>query len=142
MSYVIVYWSRYGNGKKIVDSLSVKLKEKKEETQIFKTDEADPKNMPEADLYVFSAPAEAFNVQKNMRKFMKNLEGMEDKKYAIINTHSMENKNWLHKMEKLLSKKNMVKVAGIDFQVGKNAKTGDGIVDGWEAKLDDFAKKL
>ncbi|MCK4365912.1 MAG: flavodoxin family protein, partial [Thermoplasmatales archaeon] len=123
MKYVIVYWSRYGNGKKVVDYLAGKLKEKSIETQILKTDEADPTALPEADLYVFSAPTEAFNIQKNMRKFMKELQGMEDKKYGIINTHRM-NKNWLPKMEKLLTKKKMVKMAGVDFQVGKDAQTG------------------
>ena len=141
MRYVIVYWSRYGNGKKIVENLTGKLKNKAEEVKVFKTDEADPKSMPEADLYVFSAPTEAFNVQRNMRSFMKNIQGLEEKKYGIINTHSM-NKNWLNKMEKLLSKKNMVKVAGVDFQVGKDAQTGNGLPEGWESKLDEFAAKL
>ena len=141
MKYVIVYWSRYGNGKKIVDKLVVKLKEKNIETQVFKTDEADPNFMPEADLYLFSAPTEAFNVQKNMRKFMKRLEGMQNKKYGIINTHGMD-RNLLPKMEKLLSKKNMVKVAGVDFQIGKNANTGEGLLEGWETKLDEFVNRL
>jgi len=141
MKYVIVYWSRYGNGKKIVNYLSNKLKEKKEETQVFKTDEADPSSLPEADYYVFSAPAEAFNVQRNMRSFMKHLEGMEDKKYGIINTHGMD-RNWLSKMEKLLSKKKMVKVADVDFKVGKDANSGNALSDGWENKVDDFVGKL
>ena len=104
MKYVIVYWSRYGNGKKLVDYLTGKLEKKKAEIQIFKTDEADPATMPEADVYVFSAPTEAFNIQKDMRKFMKKLKGMEERKYGIINTHGMK-KNCLHKMEKLLSNK-------------------------------------
>lgn len=141
MNYVIVYWSRYGNGKRIVDNLAEKLKKKGGETQIFKTDEADPTNMPEADLYIFSSPAEAFNLQKNMRAFMKRLEGMEEKRYGIINTHGLD-RNWLNKMEKLLSKKKMVKVAGVDFQVGKNANTGNGLMEGWETKLDEFAKRI
>jgi flavodoxin len=141
MNYVIVYWSRYGNGKRVVDYLATKLNEKKGKTQVLKTDEADPTNMPDADLYVFSAPAEAFNLQTNMRTFMKNLEGMEKKKYGIINTHGME-KNRLYKMEKLLSKKNMVKVAEVDFRVGKDASTGNGLMQDWETKIDDFAKKL
>lgn len=141
MKYVIVYWSRYGNGKKLVDRLAQKLKGKKAEIQLLKTDEADPTNMPEANVYIFSAPSEAFNVQKNMRTFMKNLEGMEEKEYGIINTHGM-NRNWLPKMEKLLSKKKMVKVAEADFQVGKEANTGNALIDGWEAKLDEFAGKL
>jgi len=141
MKYVIVYWSRYGNGKRIVDYLSTKLKEKSNDIQVLKTDEADPTSMPNADVYVFSAPTEAFNVQRNMRTFMKKLEGMEEKKYGIINTHGM-NKNWLYKMEKLLSKKKMVKVAGVDFQVGKDANSGNGLMEGWESKLDEFSIKI
>jgi flavodoxin len=141
MKYVIVYWSRYGNGKKIVDYLDKMLRENKNETQIFKTDEADPTAMPEADMYIFSAPTEAFNLQKNMRSFMKKLDGMDNKNYGIINTHGM-NRNWLNKMEKLLSKKNMLKKASVDFQVTKEANTGNGLMDGWEEKVDEFAKNL
>lgn len=141
MDYAIVYWSRYGNGKRIVDYLARKLTEHKGETTLLKTDEADPTSLPGADLYVFSAPTEAFNIQKNMRRFMKKLEGMDKKKFGIINTHGM-NRNWLDKMEKLLSKKNMVMVAGVDFQVGKSADTGNDLMEGWEQKLDEFAEKL
>jgi flavodoxin len=140
MNYIIVYWSRYGNGKKVVENLTTKLS-KKGETKIFTTDEANPTSMPEADMYIFSAPTEAFNIQKNMRKFMKKLKGMDGKKYGIINTHAMD-KNWLGKMEKLLSKKNMEKVAEIDFRVGKDANTGNGLMDGWEGKVTEFAGKL
>jgi flavodoxin len=140
MNYVIVYWSRYGNGKKVVENLTTKLS-KKGETKIFTTDEANPSSMPEADMYVFSAPTEAFNVQKNMRKFIKKLKGMDGKKYGIINTHGMD-RNLLEKMEKLLSKKNMEKVAEVDFKVGKDANTGNGLLDGWETKVEEFAGKL
>ena len=141
MKYTIVYWSRYGHNKKIVNYLAEKLKEKKAETQILSTEEADPTALPEADLYIFSAAAEAFNLQKNMRTFMKNLEGMNGKKYGIINTHGMD-KDRLYKMEKLLSKKNMVKVAGVDFKVGKEIKSGNALMEGWEVKIDEFSEKL
>lgn len=141
MKYVIVYWSRYGNGKKVVDYLAGALKKKAGETQIFKTEEADPTAMPEADLYIFSAPTEVFNIQKNMRNFMKKLEGMDEKKYGIINTHAMK-KNSLHKMENLLIKKKMVKRADVDFQVGDGSRTGNGLMEKWNVKLDEFAGKL
>ena len=141
MKYVIVYWSRYGNGKKIVDYVDGKLKQNGSEVQIFKTDEADPASLPEADVYIFSAPAEAFNLQKNMRSFMKQLEGMENKSYGIINTHGMK-RNWLGKMEKLLSKKQMVKKAEVDFQIGKDSSTGNAHPDGWEGKIDTFIQQL
>jgi len=141
MKYVIVYWSRYGNGKKLVDHLAEKLKDKAEDVKIFKTDEADPAAMPDADFYVFSAPAEAFNLQRNMRSFMKKLDGMDNKKYGIINTHGMD-RSWLGKMEKLLSRKNMVKVAEVDFKIGKNANTGNGFIEDFKPKIDEFSKKI
>jgi flavodoxin len=142
MKYVIVYWSHFGNGKKLVDYLAKKLEKKGAETQIFKTNEADPTAMPKADLYVFSAPTEVMNIQKNMRKFMKKLKELDGKKYGIINTYGMK-KDRLDKMEKLLSKKKMVKVAGVEFHVeGDGVQTGNGLMNGWEAKLDEFAGKL
>lgn len=141
MKVVITYWSRYGNGKKIVDYLGEILKTKKSEVQVFKTDEANPSSMPNADFYVFSAPTEAFNIQRNMRSFIKKLENMEGKKYGIINTHGMD-KNWLGKMEKLLSKKNMIKISSVDFKVSKEANTGNGLMEGWKNKVDEFAKKF
>ena len=141
LKYTIIYWSRYGNGKKIVDYLAGQLKNKGGNVQILKTDDADPTALPTSDVYIFSSPTEAFNVQRNMRSFMKKLQGMDGKKYGIINTHGMD-RNWLPKMEKLLSKKNMEMVAGVDFQVGKEANTGNGLNEGWETKVDEFAGKL
>jgi flavodoxin len=141
MKYTIIYWSRYGHNKKIAQYLDEILKKKNAETQILTTDEADPTALPEADLYIFSAATEAFNLQRNMRTLMKNLEGMNGKKYGIINTHGME-KDKLSKMEKLLSKKNMIKVASVDFRVGKDAKSGNAFMEDWEQKLDKFTEKL
>ena len=141
MKYTIVYWSRYGHNKKIVNYLAEKLMQKNAETFIFTTDEADPTSLPESDLYIFSAAAEAFNLQRNMKIFMKNLKGMNGKRYGIINTHAM-NKNRLYKMENLLSKKKMTKVASVDFKVGKDLKSGNALSEGWKEKLDEFAEKL
>jgi hypothetical protein len=72
---------------------------------------------------------------------MKNIKGMDRRKYGINNTHGMDI-NRLYKMEKLLSKKNMVKVAGADLKVGKDIKSGNASMEGWEAKVDEFAGKL
>jgi flavodoxin len=141
MKYTIVYWSRYGHNKKIVNYLSEKLRKKNGEIQILTTDEANPADLPKADLYIFSAAAEAFNLQRNMRAFMKNLEGMSGQKYGIINTHGMD-KDRLYKMERLLSKKNMIKIASVDFKVGKDIKSGNALTEGWEEKIDEFAEKI
>jgi flavodoxin len=141
MKYVIVYWSRYGHGKKLVTYLAEKLNDKKIETKIFRTEEVDPASMPEADLYVFSAPAEAFSLQRTFKGFLKRLEGMDNKKYGIINTHGMD-KNRLGQMEKILNGKNMVKIAEVDFKVGKNIKNGNAFLEDFKPKIDKFAGKL
>jgi flavodoxin len=142
MKCVIVYWSRYGNGKKLVTYLTETFKKKGAETQLFTTNEADPANMPDADVYIFSAAAEMMNLQKNMRKFIKKLKGMEGKKYGIINTYGTD-KDRLDKMEKILSKKKMEKVAGLGVHVeGTEIQTGNGLPTGWETKLDEFAGNL
>ena len=51
-------------------------------------------------------------------------------------------KSALPKMEKILSKKNMVKAAEINFRIGDGVKEGNGLPEGWEAKIDDFSSKL
>jgi flavodoxin len=141
MKYVIVYWSRYGNGKKLVEHLAGILS-KRGETKVFTTAEADPTAMPAADMYIFSAPQEKFTLQTDMRRFMKKITGMEARKYGIINTHAMPTRNQLPKMEKLLGKKQMVKVAAMDFRMGPDSRTGNGLMEGWETKLEEFAGKL
>ena len=142
MKYVLIYWSRYGHGKKVVEHLSKILEEKGNETTILTTDQANPTSMPECDRYVFSAPTEMMNVQKNMRKFMKKLCGVENCNYGIINTHGTPGKNWLNKMEKILSNKGMRLIDGIDFEIGKGAKKAEGLPDGWEKEVERFAEKL
>lgn len=141
MKYVIVYWSRYGNGKRVVNELAAMFTSKGSKVVVLDAKETEPSNLPDADMYIFSAPAEKFTIPKDMRKIMKGLKGMEGKKYGIINTHGMK-RNWLGKMEKLLSKNKMIKVAEIDFLMGDDTEKGEGLRDGWENELKVFATKL
>jgi menaquinone-dependent protoporphyrinogen IX oxidase len=141
MKYVLVYWSRYGNNKKLMETLADMLREKPAEVDVFTTGEIDPAAMPIADVYVFSAPTEAFRIQKHMRRFLKKLQGMEGKKYGVINTHGMK-RNWLRSMEKMLKKKKMEKLAAVDFRVGEVAEDTLGLMDDWETHLAGFAASL
>ncbi len=141
MKYVIVYWSRFGNNRKLAEHLAIQLG-KKGEVEILTPEKADPASMPMADLYVFSAAAEKFSIQSDMKKLMKNLMNLEGRKYAIINTHALGFKNWLGRMDKLLSKSNMAKVAEIDFRMGDGTDKGNGLPPDWEKRLDGFAAKL
>ncbi len=117
------------------------LKSKGSKVAVLNAKETEPRNIPDADMYIFSAPAEKFTIPKDMRNMMKGLKGMEGKKYGMINTHGMK-RNWLGKMEKLLSKKKMIKVAEIDFRMGDNTEKGEGLRDGWVSELKSFVTKI
>lgn len=141
MKYAIIYWSRYGNNRKIAEHLAKTLG-KKGEVIVMTADKADPKALPAADIYVFSAAAEKFSIQSDMKKLMGNIRGLDGRKYAVINTHGLGFKNWLGRMNKLLSGSGMAKAAEIDFRVGEGTDKGNGLPPGWENKLDEFAAKL
>jgi hypothetical protein len=51
-------------------------------------------------------------------------------------------KNRLGQMEKILSKKKMIKVAGVDFKVGKDIKSGNAFLEDYKPKIEEFAGKL
>jgi flavodoxin len=141
MKYAIIYWSRFGNNMKIVEKLELLLKPKGE-VNIIKAGTPEAAKLPDADVYIFSAAAEKFSIQADMKKLMKSLRGMNGKKYAIINTHALKFKNWLGRMDKLLKNSGMTKVAEADFIMGDGTDKGNGLVDGWEKKLAGFAGKL
>jgi flavodoxin len=138
MNYAIIYWSRYGNNRTIAEHLAKALG-KKGGVTVMTADKADPNSLPLADVYIFSAAAEKFSIQADMKKLMKNLRNMEGRKYAIINTHALGFKNWLGRMDKLLSKSGMAKAAEIDFRMGDGTDKGSGLPEGWEKRLDEFA---
>ena len=142
LKYVIVYWSTYGNGKKLVDRLAATLKASGGQVQVFSTEDADPRGLPVADCYVFSAPTQMGRLVGRMRRFLKHLRGLEGKSYGIVNTHGLLSGGRLGKMEKVLSKMGMVKRAELDVLVGKDSQMGNALPLGWEGLVDGFAARL
>lgn len=141
MNIVIVYSSRFGNGKKCVDTVDEQLRIKGHEVKIINAQKADPSQLPPADIYIFSGATEAFNIAVGIRRYLKKLPQMDGKKYALINTHRMKKAIALKKMEKLLSgKKKMVKVAAIDFRVGDGTEQGNGLPKGYEDSLREWVE--
>jgi flavodoxin len=139
MKYVVAYWSRFGNNKRIALKLEELLKQKGDVSLVVAGEGV---KLPDADVYVFSAAAERFSVNSEMKALMKGLSGMEGKKYAVINTHALGFHSWLGRMNKLLSKSGMAKVAELDFRVSGAVDKGEGLPAGWEGKLAEFAGKL
>jgi flavodoxin len=143
MKIVIVYSSRFGNGKKCVDIVVEQLRSKGHEVRVINSQGADPSQIPPADLYIFSGASEAFNIAVGIRKYLKKLHVMEGKRYALISTHGMKRAIALRKMEKLLSKKKkMNKVSSIDFKIGDGSFEGNGLPEGYEDELIKWANTI
>jgi flavodoxin len=142
MKVVIVYSSRYGNGKKCVDCVDARFRAKGHSVQVLNAPSSDPAQIPPADIYVFSGATEAFGLAKPMRQYLAGLPELADRKYALINTHGMKKPRGLPKMEKILSGKKMVKVGVIDFQVGEGSDKGNGLPAGYEARLAEWSDRF
>ncbi|UCE73068.1 MAG: hypothetical protein JSV56_08485, partial [Methanomassiliicoccales archaeon] len=80
MKYVIVYSSRYGNGKKCVDCVDEELRTKGHEVQVINAPEANPAQIPPADIYIFSGATEAFGIAAGIKSYLKKMSPMEGKK--------------------------------------------------------------
>jgi len=141
VKYLVVYWSRFGNNRKLAEHLS-KVLMRKGQVSLLTADRADPDALPNADVYVFSAASEKFSIQTDMKKLMKALKGFEGRKCAIINTHGLRWGNGLGKMRKMLSRSGLQVAAELDFRVGEGTDKGNGLPEGWEKRLEDFAAKL
>ena len=141
MKVLIIYESRFGNGKKLCEKLREILINKGHDAQIFSVTDTYPKDLPEADLYVFSAPTRMFMLAPAMKSFLKNFEPTKDgAKYALMTTYMNPQVKALANMEKLLKPRNMKKVT--DGFTVKVLGTEGPLEDGYEKRLEEFAEEL
>lgn len=141
MKTLIIYESRFGNGKKLCENLKEILIRKGHDAQTFSVIDTDPRELPEAGLYVFSAPTRMFMLAPAMKSFLKNFSPAKDGvKYALMTTYINPQVKALANMEKLLRSKNMVKVT--DGFTVKVLGTEGPMEDGYEKRLEEFAEGL
>ena len=110
MKINIVYESKFGNGKKMLDELAQLMKDEKQEVEFFKFTETGPDSLPAADLYIFHSPTRQFMLPIGVRSFVKKFNPPAEKtKYALSTTYMDPRAIALKKMDALLQKKGMVK---------------------------------
>jgi len=158
MKVEIYHASKYGNGEKVVAYLQGLLNAKGHQAVFRHVRDANPKDMPPADLYIFCAPTRMGKPIGKMRRFLKKARLPQGAKYALIATHGqpvpdkktgrMPTQEEIEKyqqnlpvMEGILREKGAVKVA--DLKVYVNGTTLKGpLVEGWEKNVDAFVALL
>jgi flavodoxin len=141
MKVSILYFSRYGNGKKCMGELKGMLEERECQVEMNSVNDMDPGKLPEADIYVFSTPTEAFGIAGPMKGFLKKMSPQKGAKYALFDTHALAKPRATPKMEKLLRKKGMTLVAKADTQVGGKGKDVS-VQEGYQEQLKQLADKI
>jgi len=148
--------SKYGNGAMVAEEFKKQMAAKGVTVNVHHIRDARPKEMPPADLYLFSSPGRMGKPIGGMRRFLKKAKLPSGAKYAILTTEGapqpdkktgrMPTEEELAKwqriipiMNEILQEKGLVKVAE-----GKILVTGlkGPLEEGWQKKVEAFASQI
>jgi len=148
--------SVYGNGAMVAEELRRVTEAKGHQTNVHHIDGAKPKELPPADLYVFSSPGRFGKPIRGMRRFLKEVNLPTGTKYAILTTEPAPQpdkktgrmpteeelgacQHVIPIMHGLLKDKGMVNVA--EAKVFVTGLKGP-LEEGWQKKVETFATHI
>lgn len=148
--------SKFGNGAKVAEEFKNLITAKGVAVDVHHIRDAQPKELPQADLYVFSSPGRIGKPIGSMRRFLKKVQLPPGTRCAIITTEVAPQPNkktgkmptdeeiakWQRvtpMMIELLQKKDLVRVAEAKVLV-----TGikGPLEDGWQKKVEAFVERV
>ncbi len=145
--------SKFGNGERVAEEFKKRMAGRGVTVNIHHVRDATPRNMPPADLYLFSSPGRMGRPIGRVRRFLKKLELPSGTKYALLTTEGAarpdkktgkmpteeEIAKWQRVrpiMNELLEEKGLIKVAEAKIEV---AGLKGPLENGWPAKVEAFA---
>ncbi len=147
--------SRYGNGAAVAEEFQKQMAAKGVAVNIHHVREARPKELPPADLYLFSSPGRMGRPIGGMRRFLKRANLPAGARYAVLTTEGApradgngrvptaeELGRWqrvIPIMNELLQKKGLLKIAE-----GKVLVTGlkGPLEEGWQKKVETLVTRI
>lgn len=148
MKIEYLHASKYGNGVMVAEEFSRQMAAKGVTVNVHHIREARPKELPPADLYLFSSPARFGKPIRGMRRFLKKVELPAGTRYAILTTEAAAHPDMAGRvpsdsqmatwtrvrpiMNEILQRKGLVEVAKSMVRV-----TGvkGPLEDGWQRKV-------
>ncbi|MEN6379644.1 MAG: flavodoxin domain-containing protein [Methanofastidiosum sp.] len=113
MKVCILYDSKHGTRKTCMGYLGSLIKNNGHKVDIFSGKEIKRSSIPEAGLYIFSAPTHFGDVSRKMKGFINKIDGKDGKKYLTINTclapENLKENKTIDTMEMILEEKGMKK---------------------------------
>jgi hypothetical protein len=148
--------SKFGNGAKVAEEFRALMAAKEVTVNVHHVRDVKPKELPPADLYVFSSPGRMGKPLGRVRRFLKKAALPAGTKYALLTTEGAprpdkktgrlpteeEQAKWQRVrpiMNEILEAKGLVKVVE-----GKVLVTGmkGPLEEGWQKKVEAFAARL
>ncbi len=148
--------SKYGNGAAAAEEFKYQMAAKGASVNIHAVKDSDAKQLPPADLYVFSSPARLGSPTSSVTSFLEELDLPEGTKYAIFTTESApapDKKTGKVPTDEELSKRQRVIARMNSILQGKGlSKVAEGKVhvigikgpleEGWKKKVAAFADSI
>jgi hypothetical protein len=148
--------SHYGNGAMVAEEFKKQMAARGVTVNVHHIKEARPKEIPPADLYIFSAPGRLGKPIGSMRHFLKKARLPSGTKYAILATHSTpqpdkktgklpteeEQAKWQRTipiLDEILRGKGLVKVA--EARVMVTGLKGP-LEESWQKKVETFMAQI
>jgi len=148
--------SHFGNGAMVAEEFKKQMEAKGVTVDIHHVKNAKPKEIPPADLYMFSSPGRMGRPIGDMRSFLKKAELTSGAKYAVLTTEPApkpdkktgripteeEQCRWqrvIPIMNKMLQEKGLIKVA--EGKIYVNGVKGP-LEDGWQKKVEAFTSQI
>ncbi len=148
--------SKFGNGAMVAEEFTKRMAARGVTVDVHHVKEARPREMPAADLYLFSSPGRMGKPIGRMRRFLKEASLPSGAKYAVLTTESApkpdkrtgrvsseeQRARWqrvLPIMNELLEAKGLVKVADGKLLV---LKMKGPLEEGWQQKVEAFAARI
>jgi flavodoxin len=148
--------SHYGNGAMVAEEFKKQMVARGIAVNVHHINDAKPKEIPPADLYIFSAPGRLGKPIGSMRHFLKKAGVPAGARYAILATHSApqpdkktgklpteeEQAKWQRTipiLSEILGEKGLVKIAEAKIMV---TSLKGPLEDGWQKKVEDFITQI
>ena len=155
MKIEYLHASKYGNGALVAEEFSKRMAARGVTVDFHHIRDAKPKELPPADLYLFSSPARFGKPIGSMRRFLKKVELPAGTKYAILTTEAAPHPDraghvpseqqlakWTRVrpiMNEVLQRKGLVEVAEGKVQV---TEIKGPLEEGWQDKVEAFAGRI
>jgi hypothetical protein len=147
--------SKYGNGAQVAAEFGQQMAAKGVTVDVHHIRQAKPRELPPADLYLFSSPARFGKPIGSMRRFLKKVELPAGTKYAILTTEAAPHPDhagrvpseedlakWTRVrpiMNEILRHKGLVEVAEGTVHV---SDIKGPLEEGWQDKVKDFVARI